>query len=537
LSQSKSDGRSEWLGHQQPRIVSLPQPETYSTSLGIEAVDLAKVAGLILDPWQQWYTTHSLGETPEGRFAAFECGLDVSRQNGKGALLESRELTGLFLIHEELIIHSAHEFATSLEAFRRLLFLIESTPDLDRQVLRVSRSHGDEGIEVRGGSRIRFRTRTSGGGRGFTADCVIFDEAMIISEAMQGAIIPTLSSIENPQVWYTGSAGSEDGHRDGKVFAKVRDRAIRGTSKRLFYAEWSADEDAYQAAEEAGPEALDNFLDDPHNWCTANPSLGIRITREFIEGERDALTPTNFAVERLGVGKWPDLTGDAGGLIAREQWKACGNTGAAIGGALTFAIDVAPGFKSASIAVAGRSESDPNKWCFETVWSEKGSAWLVPKVIELKERHKTSQWVYDPRSPVVSMVGDLERKYVSLLPVTAQQFTAACGTFIDAIERELAEYPYPQPEVDAAIRGAGIRNVGDVWVWSRRNSDVDISPLVTATLALWGAQNVRQPSIWSIRDMVNQIQTEAKAEEAEPEPVIVNPVTGKPIPTVKFTRA
>jgi hypothetical protein len=127
------------------------------------------MAGLVLDPWQAFVLEHALGERADGRWAAFEVGVVVSRQNGKGAILEARELAGLFLLGERLVVHSAHQFDTSLEAFRRLLGLIEDTPDLDRRVKRVSRSHGEEGIELKGGQRIRFRTRTKGGGRGFAA--------------------------------------------------------------------------------------------------------------------------------------------------------------------------------------------------------------------------------------------------------------------------------------------------------------------------------------------------------------------------------
>ncbi|MGY4986484.1 hypothetical protein [Streptomyces nigrescens] len=64
----------------------------------------------------------------EPRWAAFEVGLVVSRQNGKGSLLEARELAGLFLFGERLIIHSAHQFDTSKEAFERILMLVENTP-------------------------------------------------------------------------------------------------------------------------------------------------------------------------------------------------------------------------------------------------------------------------------------------------------------------------------------------------------------------------------------------------------------------------
>jgi hypothetical protein len=51
-----------------------------------------------------------------------------------------------------------------------------------------------------------------------------------------------------------------------------------------------------------------------------------------------------------------------------------------------------------------------------------------------------------------------------------------------------------------AIRGAATRKLGDSWAWSRRNSSVDISPLVASTLALWGAATLEldltQPVIW-----------------------------------------
>jgi hypothetical protein len=171
----------------------------------------------------------ALGERADGKWAAFEVGVNVARQNGKDGILEARELTGLFLLGEQLIIHSAHQFDTSLEHFRRLLELIESTPDLDKRVKRVSRSHGEEGIELRGGQRIRFRTRTKGGGRGFTGDLVLLNEAMDLAESSIGALIPTMAATSmtgNPQVWYTGSAVDQAVHEHGVAFARIRERGM-----------------------------------------------------------------------------------------------------------------------------------------------------------------------------------------------------------------------------------------------------------------------------------------------------------------------
>jgi hypothetical protein len=106
-------------GCQTPRVSCVPS--TAVTSAGREAVDLARSVGLWLDPWQAHVLEHSLGERADGKWAAFEVGLVVGRQNGKGAVLEARELAGFFLFGEQLILHSAHEFKTAQEAFRRVL--------------------------------------------------------------------------------------------------------------------------------------------------------------------------------------------------------------------------------------------------------------------------------------------------------------------------------------------------------------------------------------------------------------------------------
>ena len=178
---SSSSGASIVAGAQEPRISLVPD---YVASTGPDAIELAALAGLHLDPWQQLVLTHSLGERSDGKWAAFEVGLVVPRQNGKGSILEARELAGLFLIDEErLIIHSAHEQATSTEHFRRLLGLIESVPKLDQRVEKAPKGKGMEAIELKDGSRILFKTRTGGGGRGFTGDLVVLDEAMILAEA------------------------------------------------------------------------------------------------------------------------------------------------------------------------------------------------------------------------------------------------------------------------------------------------------------------------------------------------------------------
>jgi hypothetical protein len=481
------------------------------SSAGQEAVELAASAGLILDPWQEWVLRHSLGELDTGLWAAFEVGLVVSRQNGKGSILEARELAGLFLLDEELIIHSAHEFKTAAEAFRRLEFLISNTPDLHRRVKKYDRAHGNEGIELKNGQRIKFATRTGGGGRGFTADLVIWDEAMILSEAMQGATLPTLSTVPNPQVWYTGSAVNQQVHQHGQVFAKVRDRAITGKGAgRLLFAEWSADT------------SLEALLDDPslmdnqERWAEANPSLGIRISRTYIQTERDALTDLNFAVERLSIGDWPDPDGTSQRIISKEAWSACGSDDTGIVQSPTYAVDVQPGFKSAAIAAAGQNAADNTH--VEIIEHRDGARWVTDRMKEIVARNG-GKVIIDPKSPAGALIKDLKDTGVDVHEATTNEYTAACSLFLARVTDKTLRYPAPQPELTGALNGAGIRPVGDSWAWSRKASDVDISPLVAGTLAQWGATHLTvKPEVYSLREMVEQMKEE-RANGRQPQPV------------------
>src|SRR5690606_27205431 len=225
------------LGVQEPRIrVAPPAP----SSAGADAIDIAASCGLVLDPWQKLVLTEGLGERADGQWAAYEVGLIVARQNGKGSILEALELAALFVWEEQLIIHSAHEFRTAKDAFLRLVGLVNRNRKLKARVKQVMLSKGEEGIELHSGQRIRFTTRTGGGGRGLTADRVILDEAYNLSDDHMAALLPTMSARPNPQIVYTTSAPDKD-LAPCEVISRVRRRALDGDTDRLAYFEWSAD--------------------------------------------------------------------------------------------------------------------------------------------------------------------------------------------------------------------------------------------------------------------------------------------------------
>ncbi len=433
------------------------------------------MAGLVLDPWEELALTHGLAERADGKWAAFEIGLMVSRQNGKGAVLEARELAGLFLLGEQLLIHSAHLFDTSLEAFRRLLQRIEDTPDFDRRIKRVSKAHGEEGIELKGGQRIRFRTRTKGGGRGHTGDVLILDEAMDLPKSALGALLPTLSARPNPQVWYTGSAVDQEVHDNGIVFARIRDRALRGGDDSLAYLEWSAD---------ATLDKLDEVLDDEQAWAQSNPALSIRISAEHIGRERRSMDPRTFAVERLGIGDWPRTDGVQGEAISLKKWVTFEDPDSSAVDPVCFAFDVRPDRSRAAIGVAGPRE-DGRKHV-EVIEHKPGTGWVPERLAELVATHKPVGVVCDTAGPAASLLADLTRLGVEVIAVSAKEHAQACGMLFDGCEQDVVRH-LGDDRLAAAIKGAVKRPLGESWAWSRKSSAVDISPLVAITLALWGS--------------------------------------------------
>lgn len=463
-------------GNQRPRIVSFPGS---TSSVGAEAVQLAREAGLVLDEWQAFVLEHALGRRGS-KWAAFEVGLVVPRQNGKGSILEARELAGLFLLRERLIVHSAHQFDTSLEAFRRLLFLVEDNPDFSRRVKRVSRSHGEEGIELTNRQRIRFRTRTKGGGRGFSGDCVIFDEAMIFPEASHGAILPILSARPDPQAWYTGSAVDQDIHEDGLVLARVRERGIAGDDDGLAYFEWSVDA--------ANPDDVTKeTAKAPEAWGTANPGLGIRIDADYVDKERKSLAPRTFAVERLGVGDWPDLQGE-GAVVPIDLWLELTDPNSKPVDPVCFAFDVTPDRKMASIGLAALTPDGLDH--LEVVEERRGTGWVVPRIAELASKWSPLGVVYDGGAAGAALKHELEEAGIIATAVTSRQYAEACGLFYDGADQRTIRH-LGTSDLVSALRVAVKRNLGDAWVWDRRTSSVNITSLVAVTLALWGSKTLR----------------------------------------------
>ncbi len=437
-----------------PRFRLVPPAEV---SLGDQCIKFAARCGLFLDPWQQDVLRGAMGRVPGGRWAARNVGLLVPRQNGKGAILEARELFGIFVLNEPLVIHSAHRFDSSQEHFGRVLARIDENPDLKKHIASVYTANGKESIWLKNGCRLKFKARTNASMRGFSCETLILDEAMILPEEAVKAMRPALISRPEAQIWYTSSAGSAD----STVLWRLVKRGREGAS-RLAYWEWGC------------PLGVDPS--DQANWFAANPALGVRLAVEDFEDELANGLPEAFAQEHLGI--WDE---QADGVFSSEDWAAIADPKSHPTGQVAFAVDVIPSRSLASISIVGvRPDGLIHS---ELVDRREGTDWIAPRIAELDTKYTPVAIAVDEGGPAGSLIVDIERAGVAVTRLTMRQVGQAAAQFFDAVVQKRIRHR-PMPLMDAAVLGATQRTLGDAWAWGRKGA-VDVDPLVSASNALF----------------------------------------------------
>jgi uncharacterized protein (DUF934 family) len=398
----------------------------------------------------------------------------------------ARALAGALLLDEKTIICSAHQTDTAREVFQRLLDTIDENPNISRRVDSVMKAIGREYIRFKGGNTIRIKARSISGSRGFSADCLLLDEAQILGSAAWSSILPTMSARENPQAWLLGTPPTPQD--DGEVFARLRQRGIEGKDSRLAYLEWSADEG--------------DDLDDVATWAKANPAYGTRISVEAIEAERTAMTDDQFAMERLGM--WSP--NNANGIIPAPSWADRADERSLAVDRFALGVEVGPDLAWASVAFAGQRADD--EWHFELDEDQhtrgRGVVWLLPHLEYLTANNaQIRSVVVDVAGPVSALLEQRHGRWffkgstLEATPVKVAELGVGCSRVLDGIVTGWLHH-IDQPQFTAAALAAGKRPLGDtgMWVWSRKTAESDITPIQAGTLALIGAQNanVKKPT-------------------------------------------
>lgn len=478
-----------------PRVRLAPEA---AYGFGVEACELSRRAGLPPDDWQADALGVMLSVRSDGKWSCFEYGEMCPRQNGKTAgIFGPRALAGLFLVGEMLIMWSAHEYKTAMESFRLVRNLIselgksagKNLIDVDGIPVKVNNTNGEEGFErLDTGQRVKFIARSKGSGRGFSGDANLFDEAFALTRLQQDALMPTILARPNPQIGYASSPPLDG--ESGEVLFALRERVEAGDAG-LGWRDWGIGGDLDHL------EGVD--LDDRRLWAAANPSMGLRansLTEEKILRCRSSMSDVGFAREILGV--WPRQSSFGGGVIDPVVWAGLADAGSQVSGSVVFAAAANPEHTRATIGVAGRRAD--GAYHVEVIDCRDGSAWVPGRLAELVERWEPPVGpLVDPAGPGGAWLTALAELRVVPELVTGREMAQACGAFYDGVVERGDVRHLNQPELNAALAGAKQRVVGDVWVWHRRDSTVDVSPLEAGSLALHGAvkhAGVGAPNLW-----------------------------------------
>lgn len=471
------------VGAQLPRLHQ--EPAGAVGSAGDDAIEWAESIGwdddlghgfYVLDEWQKFCIRGILSEDETARLCAEIALLIVARQNGKGTILEVVELYALFVLDLTLILHTAHLSETSADHMARLWAAIQSDDELASQC-RQSLSKGSEAIVRHNGGEIRFRTRSKKGGRGGSPQLVVFDEALFLTAQQVSAIVPSLSAQtmrdDKPMMIYASSAPIGESEQ----LHTVRGSILRGEMPAAFMAEWSVelpDTEGDLAA------AIRAVIADPDAIYQANPGAGIRIDPAWcLTTERGNMNDEDWCVERLGVVFTAD--GDSG-VIPANSWTVCRDITSTVE-AGRIALSVGPGGSWAAIGLAG--ERADGSLHIEVVRHAVGTEWLVDAA-----RAGTATYgplLVDPKTPTMGVLADLAAAGIEVEEMATADVTKACAEFQLDVKNCKVRH-LDQPELNAAVAGAGVRTINESWVFSAKASTVDVCPLLAVTLAAHGAR-------------------------------------------------
>ncbi len=390
----------------------------------------------------------------------------VPRQSGKTTLVLGWQIQrALGWGRPQRIVYSAQ---TGNDARKKLIE--DQVPILEPRktklgIRRILKGMGNEAVEFRNGSRFVLLASSEDSGHGKTVHLGTKDEFFAdFDDRRDQALVPAMATVADAQVLTASTMGTDKSVPLNRAVQRGRQLVNDGQRSGTAYFEWAAD-----------PEADDP--DDPEVWWRVMPALGHTITEDVVRHARQTLTDGEFWRAFLNVGTTSEER-----LIPVAVWDAVCSADAEPTGDLTFAVDINLDRSAAAIVAASEGTA-------EVVEHRGGLGWLVDRATELNERWNRPTWAVDGRStaPIASFVPKLREAGLTVLEVPGGDLPAACADFFDAVVDAKVKVRR-HASLDAAVDGLDRRFSGDAWVWDRKDSATDISPLYAATIALWAHQ-------------------------------------------------
>ncbi len=420
--------------------------------------------GVPLMPWQEQVALVG-GELDESGLPAYrEVVITVPRQSGKTTLVLAWELQrALGWGKPQRIAYSAQ---TGNDARKKLVedqFPILEPLKSKLGIRRCLKGMGNEAIEFVNGSRVALLASSEDSGHGKTLHLGVRDEFFADTDDRRAqAMIPAMITVDSAQMLTISTAGTDASVPLNRLVAQGRAAVEAGKREDIAYFEWSA------------PEGAD--LEDEDLWWSFMPALGFTQSVRAIRQAKNSPDMTEGEFRRA-FGNLPMRSDER--LIPAAVWDVVCGPDVSPSGRLVFGVDVSEERSSAAVVAVGAGRE------VEVVEHRSGGiGWLPERIAELDNRWSGARWAWDAAGPAAAVFGALKKLPRRVFPLKGGEFPEACGQFFD----DVAEARFRvrrHAGLDLAVSGARRVFVGDRWKWVRRDSSVDITPLVAATVGLW----------------------------------------------------
>lgn len=512
---SETNDESVLLGKTEPRLWTKPLRElTPETSFGFEAIDVVEnLFGEKLFPWQEWFLIHSLELAPGSftyddfpvlRFKTVV--LLVARQCGKSFIMSRRLLWRMLMwegpeVEPPLILGAAHKLPAALEIME-LSGKAFLRSKVRKDLVTWNRGAGQQMLELDNGARYKIEAASDDGGRGLSVTDLAFDELRQQRDwEAWSALTNTTNARHASQIIAVSNAGTNK----SEVLRSLRKQALKRIDDwenlvdngGLTPAEFARDHDTSLGLFEwSAPDGCS--IHDRDGWAQAIPSLGYKgangvvlVSEEMIQskvaqvgaGGEDGVPEHVFRTENLC--QW--ISVETEGPFSDEQIQVTRDEVSQIDdeSPIVLGVDTSHDRSMTYLAVAGyRADGKPH---VEVIVQRAGTVW-VPDFVGSGLDFTPDAVVLQGRgAPASSLIQYIEDKGVSVTRCEGNDLTSSCSQFADHVSSENVRH-IGQEILEMGMRDGVKKPLGEVWVWDRGKSPVDVAPLCAVTLALWGLE-------------------------------------------------
>lgn len=517
MPRSRPSGRPPRRGFAEPRLWTPPLRElTPETTHGFNVIEFAKLfLGLTLYPWQQWLLIHALELNEDGTYRFRKLVVLVARQNGKSTLLMVLAMWWLFVDSDSfpehlpakdfLVLGTAQNLDLAEESWQRAVALCDpddvgdeqiALPVLQELTQRPRRQNGKRALRLKSGAQYQVRAASRKGGRGKAACRIIMDE---LREQQNwdawASISKTMNATFNSQLWGISNAGDSR----SVVLLQLRTSLLKTLDEWERYVEAGLVEvEAFAATHDvtsglfewSAPEGCE--LDDPDAILQANPSIGYGfMTWDMVMSDLANDPESVFRTEVLC--QWVTAMVDT--YIDPRAWQLCADRSSQPIGRLMLGVDTSADRSKSYVAVAG-VRADGLVHC-EVIMERTGMLWVPAFVAEVAAKQNISTVAIQARgAPATEFIPLLTEQGLTVFEVGGTWLGASAGQLRDKVRDKRLRH-LDQPLLNMAVAGGVTRKLGDIRVWDRVGSVVDIAPLIAAGNAVFAVEMATDETVRS----------------------------------------